>query len=353
MLIVSYWIDALFTCSVGMCLPAEVTYGDFQSIMVEDFSDLPPLMRANSIKTFYRPEQAIKEEQPLNDSRSPEKAKLLLERISQEGIKDAFPIEGNFPPFARADYLLAHDPNYVDAFLRGKLPLCESNNLKWNSDLVEAVAYSNSSLYHAIKYSVLNPAQITLSPTSGFHHATPSRGGGFCTFSGQVIAALKIFQEYGMSGAFLDLDGHFGNSIEDSRAYCPELNLAIPKGCNINPQGSGCEYVAHFRNQLQDLKERVMNYDIGYVVFCHGADSHVDDDRGGQCSTAEWLECSKLFYEWLRDVDSLRGEPLSCSLALFGGYRKDNYDEVLRLHLSDLEQCLEIACQRRVMHPGA
>jgi acetoin utilization deacetylase AcuC-like enzyme len=227
--------------------------------------------------------------------------------------------------------------------------LCESNNLKWNTGLVEAVSYSNSSLYHSIKHTILNPDQITLSPTSGFHHATPSKGGGFCTFSGQVIAALKIFKEFQISGAFLDLDGHFGNSIEDSRQYCPELNYAIPKGCNINPQGTGREYLAHFRTQLKDLYQRVMDYEIGYVVFCHGADSHIDDDRGGQCSTAEWIECSKLFYEWLRDVDTTRGQPLPCSLALFGGYRKDNYDEVLGLHLADLEQCLRIACRRDVV----
>lgn len=310
-------------------------------------------MRADVIKIFYRPEQAIIEEQPLNGSRSPEKARLLLEKISQQGMSNAFAIEGDFQAFSRADFLLAHDSIYVDSFLNGIMPLCESNNLRWSLDLVKAVAYSNSSLYHAIKHTVVNPKQIALSPTSGFHHATPSRGGGFCTFSGQVIAALKIFGEHRISGAFLDLDGHFGNSIDDSRDYCPELNLAIPKGCNINPQGVGREYIAHFKNQLEDLKVLVMNYDIGYVVFCHGADSHVDDDRGGQCTTEEWLECSNLFYEWLRNVDSLRGDPIPCSLALFGGYRKDNYDEVLRLHLSDLQQCLQIACQRSLVRMGA
>ncbi|MEZ6120508.1 MAG: hypothetical protein R3C28_28575 [Pirellulaceae bacterium] len=39
-----------------------------------------------------------------------------------------------------------------------------------------------------------------------------------------------------------------------------------------------------------------MNDEIHYVVFCHGADSHQDDDLGGQCTTGEWLECSVMFY---------------------------------------------------------
>ena len=53
-------------------------------------------MRADVIKIFYRPQQAIIEEQPLNGSRSPEKARLLLEKISQQGMSNAFAIEGDF-----------------------------------------------------------------------------------------------------------------------------------------------------------------------------------------------------------------------------------------------------------------
>ena len=66
---------------------------------------------------------------------------------------------------------------------------------------------------------------LTFSPTSGFHHARPEGGSGFCTFSGQVIASLKIYEEKKLVGAYLDLDGHYGNSIEDSRKLFPLLLL--------------------------------------------------------------------------------------------------------------------------------
>jgi acetoin utilization deacetylase AcuC-like enzyme len=305
-------------------------------------------MRSDQIVTFFRDEQALGDRESRNQSRSPEKARLIMEKISDLGLSTAFPVDASFPPMDRRDLLRAHTPHYVDSFLHGHQPLCETNSLKWSQELVRAVLYSNSSLYHAINHVILNPQVITLSPTSGFHHAGPEEGSGFCTFSGQVIAALKVYEDHKLSGVFIDLDGHFGNSIEDTRAFSPDLNRAIPKGCNINPQGRHEEYIAHFRAQLADLQERVLNHEIGYVVFCHGADSHQDDDRGGQCTTEEWLTCSRMFYRWLKTVDSLRGEPLPCCLSLFGGYREDDYDSVINLHIADLVECLNIVGERTI-----
>ena len=66
-------------------------------------------------------------------------------------------------------------------------------------------------------------------PTSGFHHAMPDRGKGFCTFSGQVIAALKIYNKYKLSGAFIDLDGQKVDEIKDlinqTKKDCEQLIL--------------------------------------------------------------------------------------------------------------------------------
>ena len=78
-----------------------------------------------------------------------------------------------------------------------------------------------------------------------------------------------------------------------------------------------------------------------WVVFAHGADSHEDDDLRGQCATDEWLECSRLVYGMLRDVSAELGRPVPLTLALFGGYRRDNYKAVLELHAQDLRICLD------------
>jgi acetoin utilization deacetylase AcuC-like enzyme len=251
----------------------------------------------------------------------------------------------DWPPFQREDFLLAHTLEYVDAFFAGRRPLCESNELTWSEQFADSVRYTNASLYHAIEHAVTQPEQVTFSPTSGFHHARPTGGSGFCTFSGQVIAAVKLFREHRLVGAYVDLDGHFGNSIEDSRAFVVELNQAIPPGCNINPTGAHLGYLDSLKKDLADLEERLTRGEVHYVVFAHGADSHEDDDLGGQCTTAEWLEASSLVYRMLDRLGQQLGRPIPLTLALFGGYREDNYEAVLQLHTADLIRCLQVVCR--------
>jgi hypothetical protein len=98
------------------------------------------------------------------------------------------------------------------------------------------------------------------------------------------------------------------------------------------------------------LKEKILDGIVHYVVFCHGADSHEADDLPGQCTTEEWLECSKLFYDWVKELDEIRGKPLPLALSLFGGYRSDDYGSVLSLHVADLVTCLNVLCGRELTY---
>ncbi len=209
---------------------------------------------------------------------------------------------------------------------------------------MESVRYTNASLYNAIKHAVLNPQNVSFSPTSGFHHASPTSGCGFCTFSGQVIASVKIYQELRLSGCYFDLDGHFGNSIEDSREFVPNLNKAVPRGCNINPSGRNETYMISLKKEFKKMEKKILNNEIHYIVWCHGADSHIDDDLGGQVDTKYWNLCSSKFYSWVKKLDKKLGRPIPVISSLFGGYRKKDYDAVLNLHISDLIACKRILC---------
>lgn len=310
-------------------------------------------MRDKRITLFYHPKQVLPSRDFANGSRSPEKAKLLISSLERHDLIDHFTIVKDYQPFGKDDFKLAHTANYVDEFFSGKGKLARSNCLEWSEEFVESVCYSNANLYWSIRNCIDQPSQITLSPTSGFHHARPDRGQDYCTFSGQVIAATKLYRECGAVGAFLDLDAHFGNSIEDSRSFVSDLNLAIPLGCNINPEGTGSAYVIDLVNELAKLKQRIQRSEVHYVVWCHGADSHVDDDTHGQCTTEEWLHCSRIFYKWLNEVDKMLGRPLPTASALFGGYRRQNYRAVLDLHISDLLVCLEQFAPEQLNDPWA
>lgn len=299
-------------------------------------------MRRKKILTFYNIKQVcfdgIREK---SYSKSPLKPYLLLKKIKENGYGNLLKIKGDFQPFKKEDFHIAHTKKYVNNMFSGK-GNCNSNSVPWSRNLVESLTYTNSSLYNAIKHSIENPDTVCFSPTSGFHHAQPNNGSGFCSFSGQVIASMKIYEEKGLVGCYFDLDGHYGNSIEDSRKFVKNLNKAIPKICNVNPLGKEEEYIEDLNWYLYTIGEMIKNNEIHYIVWCHGADSHKDDDLGHQCSTKNWVKCSEIFYTWLKKLEQDLGREIPLTLALFGGYRKDSYDSVLNLHIKDLIRCSNI-----------
>src|SRR6266403_415695 len=250
-------------------------------------------MRKKTISTFYDERMVLMDENVPNISKSPLKPKKIIEYIHKNGLLEYFDIK-EFEPFEKEVFYTAHFEKYVDNFFNGIEPQASSNGLKWNAQFADSVRYTNASIYNAIFNSIKDPDEVSFSNTAGFHHATPDEGMGFCTFSGQVIASLKIYRELGLSGAYLDLDGHFGNSLEDSRYFAPDLNEAVPTECNINPQ-------YHSKYYIIDLQERLK-------------------------------------------------KPFPLALSLFGGYRKDDYNSVLSLHLADLVECLNILCDNDIKY---
>lgn len=177
-----------------------------------------------------------------------------------------------------------------------------------------------------------------MSPSSGFHHAMYSGGGGFCTFSSQVLASLKLYNIFGLRGCYFDLDGHYGNSIESYREKkgFENVNKVIPRGCNVNPKDRGQGYIEDLYEKLNTIKNKIKLKQIDYVVWCHGADSHEDDPLGGELNTEQWLRCTKMFVEFIKETEEATGKIIPITIALFGGYQKD-YNKVLELHKQDLE----------------
>ena len=294
-----------------------------------------------NLKIYYR-DDMVPADAPGNYSKSPSKPRRFLEFLRQTSLWPHVALEDAFAPLTRDDLLLAHKPAYADAVLAGTQPRCESNGLVWSPAFRDSVLLTNGCLLSAITAAVDNPDQVTMAPVSGFHHAQPSGGSGYCTFSGQVIVALKLYRERGLRGAWLDLDGHFGNSIEDSRDFAPDLDDAIAPGLNINPSGSHGAYLADLATKLTYLKQAVLAGNVDYVAFAHGADSHEWDQLGYQCTTAEWLEAAEMVYAMLAEVRQTR--PLAVTLALFGGYRDDHPESVLGLHAMDVAVCLRRMC---------
>lgn len=301
-------------------------------------------MKSPRIRTFFNPAMSLDPGKGVSYSMTPAKPGLLIDFLERAGLADHFLIDSEFPPFSAGDFYIAHTKEMVDKFFeRGKTS--RILNIEWSPGYAESVRYTNSSLYHAIRHSVMHPDEVCLSPTGGFHHATPDRGALFCAFSGQVIASMKVWQEFGLCGAYIDLDGHYGNSIDDSGEFVTDLDKAISPVCgNINIRSSHRSYLNELKQKLEVLGEEIAAARVHYVVFCHGADSHEWDDLGSQLTTEEWLKCSAMVYAFIRETEAITGRQLPLALALFGGYRSDHYESALSLHTADLVTCLNTLC---------
>lgn len=291
----------------------------------------------NKLQIYHKDEMVCTKHMDKSTSKSPTKPILVLNELKKILPNTLYNIV-NFNPFNKNDFEIAHTKEYVDLVYNFNKPgSFLPSSIPWSIELVKSLELTNASLYNAIKNSIINPDNLHFSNTSGFHHARPKAGSGFCTFAGQVISSVKIYRELGKVGCYLDLDGHYGNSIEDCRDYVSDLDKAVPKGFNFNPTGYNQVYAKMLEQFLYGkLEHAILNGKVDYVVWCHGADSHEDDDLGGQVNTKYWKECSVIFWDWVKYMDEQLGRPLPVSFALFGGYRKDSYESVISLHISDI-----------------
>jgi len=307
-------------------------------------------MKSSKLHTFYHPMMSVSTDNLTGYSLTPAKPRLLMEYLEKNGLLEFFFLDDNFSPLSREDFYIAHTKEMVDNFFdRGKTS--KILHINWTPEYAESVKYECASLYYAIRYAVQKPEEVCFSPSSAFHHANPTRSALFCAFSGQVIASMKVYYEFGLCGAYIDLDGHYGNSIDNSRDFVPDIDKAISPVCgNINIMARHKAYIEELKANLKILRTEVLENRIHYIVFCHGADSHEWDELASQLSTEEWVECSRLVYMLMQDIENETGKQIPLILTLFGGYRRDDYNSVLSLHSTDLVACLNILCGRTIYY---
>jgi len=305
-------------------------------------------MKSPFLSTFYNPKMSLDKDLFKGYTNTPAKPRFIMDYLERNNLLGSLQIIGDWPPFDREDFYIAHTKEMVDNFFdKGKTS--RILNIQWSPEYAESVRYENASLYQAIRHAVSHPEEVCFSPSAAFHHANPTRGALFCAFSGQVIASMKVYDEFGVCGAYIDLDGHYGNSIDNSRDFVPNIDKAISPVCgNINIMSSHQKYLEELKANLEVLQNEIVEGRVHYIVFCHGADSHEWDELASQLSTEEWVECSRIVYTFVRDLESSIGKHIPLILTLFGGYRRDDYNSVLSLHTADLVTCLNILCEHNI-----
>ena len=177
------------------------------------------------------------------EARFPRERYALLARR----LRDNPMIEFNQPRQATRDELVtAHNPNYVDRFLKGELSDKEARRIglrPWSMHIVERTLHLMGGSLQALDH-VLEHGGIAGNMAGGTHHAHYDFGSGYCIFNDLATCALRALGSPGIERVLiLDLDVHQGDGTASMLADYPAAVTCSVHGSRNFP----------FRKQRSDI----------------------------------------------------------------------------------------------------
>ena len=273
---------------------------------------------------------------------------LVREAIEAEGL----PARIDAPdPVTDEDLLRVHTEAYVRAVKTGEpRALAESQKFPWSAALAEAVRHTNGGCVAALRAALKDGVAGNLA--SGFHHSHKTRGEGFCTFNGLVVAMERVRAEGrpDLRTLVLDMDLHYGNGtayLLAERPWAHQLsiygnfykdNLAIrdvtleraPDTANCAsipvPAGAGgALYLDLLKGSFGAAIDRARP-DV--VLFQAGADPYREDPYSPLDLTHDDLRARDAYV-----FETCKAKGLPVMWVLAGGYTKD-VSKVVEVHVN-------------------
>lgn len=247
---------------------------------------------------------------------------MLRDRLAADRIFEFAPA----PLADPASIALAHDPDYLQAFLEGRLPPGAMRRIgfPWSQALVERTLASAGGTLSATEDALSCGWGGTLA--GGTHHALYAEGAGFCVFN-DIAIAIRSLQRHGriQRAAVIDLDVHQGDGTaaifhDDPRVFTfsmhgaanfpfrkqrSRLDIALPDGAGDNA------YLA----QLDTALTEVMAFGPEMVFYQSGVDALASDRLGRLSLTPEGLEQRDRLV-----LETCRAAHLPVVVTLGGGY---------------------------------
>ncbi len=253
-------------------------------------------------------------------------------------LRDRLPHEVSGVQLMRADpatdgeLALVHSPAYVSAISDGSIDpkAMREIGFPWSRAMVERARRSVGATIAACRTALREGVAANIA--GGTHHASASKGSGFCVFNDAAVAARLLQAECGRSMraplqvAIVDLDVHQGNgtagifrgddtvftlSLHGARNFpfrkeSSDLDVELPDGCR------DAEYLRALEAALEELDRR---FAPGLVIYLAGADPHEGDRLGRLKLTWAGLQArDRCVFDWVWQ----RGVPVAMAMA--GGY---------------------------------
>lgn len=263
-------------------------------------------------------------------SPSDKKPRAVAEALAGRG----WPIEFIAPePTTVADLSKVHDLTFIEDVLQMK----RRNGFgSLSSSVARSLVYTCGACYGSARVALKDGVSASL--TSGFHHAGPHAGRGFCTFNGLMATAVQLLDE-GRVGkvAIVDCDYHYGDGtqaiIDAKKLGGPILHLSF--GLRYRKPEQAEEYLAALR-ELRPMFER---FRPDVILYQAGADVHINDPLGGLLTTAQMRTRDRVVLSIARELSI----PITWNLA--GGYQVEadgSIPRVVQLHLITFEEALRV-----------
>jgi acetoin utilization deacetylase AcuC-like enzyme len=280
------------------------------------------------IPIFYRPEQSCDEAVRVSPSAG-KPALVIAEWRARPSIAALMEVK-SFEPITYDVLYAVHSKAYVD----GVLSCQRSNGFGTKSpNIAASLCYTTGSLLAAAMHVLSNKRaglNVTVSPTSGFHHAAYADGGGFCTFNGLMATAIHV-HALGLAKRILivDMDQHYGDGTDD---IIEQLGIDFVDHITAGKSYRSAEQALRCCD-LGNVQPR--QYEL--VLYQAGADIHVNDPLGGLLTTEQMSQRDRSVFSACARL----GLPIVWNLA--GGYQRDakgGIEPVLALHRNTMVECI-------------
>ncbi len=232
----------------------------------------------------------------------------------------------------------AHDPDYVERVLEGRLSPAEVKRIgfPWTPAMVERSQRSSGATLAAARHALTDGIAVNLA--GGTHHAMRDAGEGFCVFNDAGIAILTLLAESQIHRAVvIDCDVHQGNgtaqilgNIENAFTFSihGEKNFPLrrfPSNLDIDlPDGTTDEqYLVALSKGLNSV------FGLGpfdLAIYLAGADPYENDRLGRLKLTKAGLEARDRLV-----ISELRNRSIPVAIAMAGGYAH-SIDDIVDIH---------------------
>jgi acetoin utilization deacetylase AcuC-like enzyme len=281
-----------------------------------------------TLKVFYSEEMVS--DSYVRASPSDRKPKAVAEALLSKG----WPVELVAPePTPVSDVYKVHDPGFVDDVLWLRRP---NGFGSYAPSVARSVLYTSGACHGSALVALKEG--ISASLTSGFHHAGPRAGRGFCTFNGLMITAVLLLEGARVRRlAVLDCDYHYGDgtqAIIDAQGLGDRV-LHISLGRPFRTVEQAGEYL----QTITALRATFEAFAPDLIIYQAGADVHVDDPFGGLLTTEQMRQRDRTVFVIARDLSI----PVTWNLA--GGYQVEadgTIPRVVQLHLNTFEEALGV-----------